>query len=375
MPEAQIAIVGGGIVGLAHACLAAKSGRTVVLFERHAAAQGASIRNFGMIWPIGQPPGERLQLALRSRGLWHSITEEAGLHVTSRGSMHLAYREDEAAVIREFAEVGPPQGYSCRWLSPAEVRAVAPGVRPQGLLGGLWSDSEMVVDPREVARALPAFLAERLGVCLRYASVVHAIEPPLVHTAQETWRVERVVVCGGDDFVTLYPDLFPQSGLQRCKLQMMRTAPQPGGWKLGAALAAGLTLRFYPSFRICRSLPALEQRIAAETPHFDRYGIHVMASQTPAGEVTIGDSHEYGDAITPFDKPQIDEWILSYLSGFLDLPSPAIAERWHGIYAKHPTQAYFLAEPHPSVRIVTGLGGAGMTLSFGLAEQTWNTWP
>jgi glycine/D-amino acid oxidase-like deaminating enzyme len=45
----DLAIVGAGVVGLAHAYLAAKSGLKVALFERNPAAIGASIRNFGMI--------------------------------------------------------------------------------------------------------------------------------------------------------------------------------------------------------------------------------------------------------------------------------------------------------------------------------------
>jgi glycine/D-amino acid oxidase-like deaminating enzyme len=135
-------------------------------------------------------------------------------------------------------------------------------------------------------------------------------------------------------------------------------------------LAAGLTLRFYESFQVCRTLPALKERIAAETPEYDRWGIHVLVSQTAGGELTIGDSHEYGAAVDPFDRSEIDDLVLSYARGFLQAPALEIAQHWHGVYAKHPDQPFVSLSPAPHVRVVTATGGSGMTLSFGLAEDT-----
>jgi glycine/D-amino acid oxidase-like deaminating enzyme len=50
------------------------------------------------------------------------------------------------------------------------------------------------------------------------------------------------------------------------------------------------------------------------------------------------------------------------------VPELRIAAHWHGVYSKHPREPWLLARPADGVMVVTGLGGAGMTLSFGLAE-------
>ena len=152
---------------------------------------------------------------------------------------------------------------------------------------------------------------------------------------------------------------------------MLKTVAQPQDWRLGPHLASGLTLRHYPNFRVAASLDALRRRIADDAPELDRYGIHVMASQNDAGEVILGDSHEYDSEIEPFDKAVIDELILRELHKLICLPKWEISERWHGVYAKHQSRPVFEAEPLPGTHICSATGGSGMTMSFGLAETFW----
>lgn len=357
-------------MGLAHAYAAAKRGKSVTVFERNAAARGASIRNFGMIWPIGLPAGEVHARGMRSREIWLEVIEAAKLHYRPTGSLHLAYQDDERAVAAEFAEIAPRQGYQCEWLNKEQVLERSAAVCPTDLRGGLWSPVEFTVDPRQVIVRLANFLRERYGVQFLYDALVRDIDPLLLDVDGTGWEADNTIICGGDDFKTLYPELFSQSEITRCKLQMMRTVPQPNGWTLGPSLAAGLTFRFYPAFELCKSLPALKTRIADETPHYDRWGIHVLVSQTSTGELTIGDSHEYCRVVDVFDKAEVDRLILDYAATFLAPPELRIMERWHGVYSKVPGKPYLSWNPDPGIWIVTGVGGFGMTLSFGIAEQT-----
>lgn len=373
MQRADVAVVGGGIVGLALAWEAARRGRSVVLFDRTPTPQGASVRNFGMVWPIGQIPGDDYNRALRGRERWLELRDRAGVWVGECGSLHLAHEDDEDAVLREFASAAPGLGVACSYLTAAEVARRFPATNPDRLRGALHSPTELCVDPPAAVARLQRFLADAHGVVLRLGVAVVGVEMPRVHAANgEVWHADRVFVCSGADFETLFPAEYAAAGLRRCKLQMMRTGPQPGGWKIGTHVAGGLTLCHYRSFELCSTLPVLRARFAAKFPEYVKFGIHVMASQNDRGEVVIGDSHEYDADISPFDRPAIDELILNYLRTLLRLPDWSVAARWHGVYAKHPVESYLTLEPQSGCVIVTSPGGAGMTLSFGLARDWWD---
>lgn len=362
-------VVGAGVLGLAHAYHLARRGRRVAVFERSPTAAGASVRNFGMLWPIGQPFGEPRALALRSLEIWLEVLRAAGLPHECCGSLHLAYHEDEAQILREYAALSKTAGELVEVLDAAGIMQRTRAVKREGLQAALWSARETCIDPRAVIASLPLWLDRQHGVHFHFGTAVTAIDVPDVRAGGKSWQAERVWVCSGHDFESLFPEQFSASGMVRCKLQMMRTQPVGNRWRLGAMLAAGLTLRHYRSFEGCPTLPALRQRIARESPWFDRHGIHVLVSQNDAGELTLGDSHEYGDAVGPFDKTEIDDLVLGYLGTFLDAPELRIASRWHGVYARHEDRLAVILHPRPRVTVVTGVGGAGMTLSFGLAEQ------
>jgi len=362
------AVVGAGVTGMAHAWHLARRGRRVAVFERAPRAQGASVRNFGMIWPIGQPAGPRRDLALRSRTLWQEVVGAAGVWHEARGSLHLAYHDDEWQVLREFAD-GFAQALSIDLLDAAAVRRLCPRVQEHGLRGGLYSDSEMCVDARRTVHDLADWL-RRQHVDVYFDYLVRAYERPRLVANGQSFEADRLWVCTGDDLQTLYPQALLPLGLVRCKLQMLRS--QCYAERLGPMLAAGLTLRHYDSFAQCPTLAAVKARVAAAQPEFDRWGIHVMVSQNSVGELVLGDSHEYGDAIDLFHKMEIDRLILDYLGGYLDMPDLTIAARWQGIYIKAKDQPYVMVRPADGVVAVTGVGGAGMTLSFGLAERVIN---
>jgi FAD dependent oxidoreductase TIGR03364 len=365
----DLVITGAGIVGLAHAYHAARAGLRVCVYDRSPRACGASVRNFGMIWPVGQPDGDALTVALASRGHWQTMLRESGLWHDPCGSMHLAYHDDEAAVLGHYADRASSVSRGVELLSPRDAIARAPWVNPKGLVAGVFSPSEICVDPRQVIAGMPKYLSEQWGVTFRFGTAVtgYDADAGVVRTGEGPVSAGHLLVCPGDDLQTLYAPELAEAGLMRCKLQMMRSTPAER--RVGPMLAAGLTLLHYKAFAACPGLSAVRERVLRDMPDHVRYGIHVMTSQNGDGEIVIGDSHEYGDAIEPFDKPVIDRLVLEYLNTFVNIPNLTIGQRWHGTYAKHAVILKTVLQPEPNVTVVTGLGGAGMTFSFGVAER------
>jgi D-hydroxyproline dehydrogenase subunit beta len=364
---ADVAIIGGGIVGLAHAYMALKKKLRVVLFERNEFAVGASIRNFGLLWPIGQEPGNGFETAMRSREHWNDVASQAGIWCQQNGSLHVVYHEDELEVLHEFLSLYK-ESYACRILTPEQVKGLSPVTRQQGLLGGLYSESEGTVYSRDAIRRIPLWLEEKFGLKLRFGHTVKDIHLPYVKTSLELWNVKHAIVCSGADFETLYPKYFDDDRLTKCKLQMMKVVPEKHV-TIGPSLCAGLTLRHYHSFSKCKSLVKVHERYDRECLGYKEHGIHVLVSQNHLGELIVGDSHHYGNNPVPFDSEEVNELILRYFESFVDIGEYRVTERWNGVYPKFREGNRYIIHPEPNVTIVNGLGGAGMTLSFGVAEE------
>lgn len=370
MANTDTLIVGAGIVGLATAVASIRRGRSVTIVDRHHAPNGASIRNFGMVWPVGQPRGPLLDAALRAREIWLELAREVGFFCEQSGSMHLARRDDELAVLSELVEL---EGES-RQLSlctPEQIRQIAPGVNPHGLIGGMHSPLELNVESRTAIAQIWEWIRKQPSARLITGFEAARIEPNRVQSTDgRVLEAQHIYLTAGHDGVAHYPDLFPRERYALCKLQMMRTIPQPNAWRMGTHIAGGWTLRHYASFANCPSLPALKQRISDEQPEFDTHGIHIMLSQHSSGDLVIGDSHTYADDITPFDDEHIDHLILEHAKQLVNAPTWKIDKRWHGIYLKRTDAKTLLVhQPEPGVTIINAMGGAGMTLALGIAEK------
>jgi glycine/D-amino acid oxidase-like deaminating enzyme len=117
------------------------------------------------------------------------------------------------------------------------------------------------------------------------------------------------------------------------------------------------------------SFDLFDARYHQQSEDFKKYGINVLLAHNEAGELIIGDSHHYSKIVEPFDSEHVNDVIINYLNSFTNLGNIKITERWHGIYPKLQGNISLVIEPEPNVTIINGLGGAGMSLSFGLAEE------
>jgi FAD dependent oxidoreductase TIGR03364 len=255
-------------------------------------------------------------------------------------------------------------------LDPAETVAKSQAVNPNGLKGALWSGEEMIIESRVAVGQMASYLADKYAVQFHWNTAISKVGQTKVQAGNQMWQADEIFICSGADFETLYPELFDSTPITKCKLQMMRLVAQPDEWRIGPSLCGGLSMIHYPGFQVAPSLQALRRRYEEQYPEHLKWGIHVMVSQNGNGELTIGDSHEYGLVHDPFDKQSINTLIIDYLHTFADFKSWELLQSWHGIYPKMTNgQTELVLEPEPGITIINGLGGNGMTLSFGLCEQ------
>jgi FAD dependent oxidoreductase TIGR03364 len=368
MPSSfDLAVVGAGIVGLAHALAAARRGKRVVVIDREAQANGASIRNFGFVTVTGQERGEVWRRARRSRDVWAEVAPKAGIGVVHRGLAVIGRRPETVPVLEAF--LATEMGEGCTLLTAGEAVRRFGELRPERVSAALWSPHDLRVESREAIPRLAAWLAEAHGVAFRRQAHVRSVEPPAIETTTGRIEAEAAVVCPGDDLLTLFPERIAAYGVQKCKLHMLRVAPPAPGWRLPGSVMTDLSLVRYAGYAAlpeARPLKALLEREQAE--HLAN-GVHLIVVQSADGSLVVGDSHHYAATPDPFAPEAVDDLILDEYRRTIAPDSPAVLERWTGVYSS-ADRTMFRDRPADAIRLVMVTGGTGASTAFAIGEET-----
>ena len=362
----DLAIVGAGVMGLAHALAAARRGRRVVVIERDARANGASARMTGLVTVAGHAPGQMWRRAKRSRDVWAEVCAQAGVRIEHEGLAIVARRPEAAMALAAFAATEGGAGSS--FYLPDDAHALFPQFKGD-ISGVFWSPDEIRVEPRSAMAKIAAWLEEAHGVTFRWETAVTSIADGEVTTSRGSIPAEAAVVCAGDDFRSLYAERLSAAGLTRVKSQVLRVRPEDG-YELPGAVASDLAILRLPGFEELDGVAALRARLEAEQAECLTHGVVMLVSQSADGSLVVSGSRQLGATPDPFQSEAIDALILAEFEAVLGRRPKQVVSRWIGTYAYSDERAVLVDAPSERVRVVVATSGAGASSAFAVAEET-----
>lgn len=181
----ELAVVGGGIIGLAVAWRARAAGMQVAVYEREELGRGASYVAAGMLAPVSEaefgPTGRQvLELGRRSAAMWPAFAQEledsSGVQLSVRrtGTLWVARDEDEARELERQIEFRRSLGLAVERLRASEAREREPSLAPTVRLA-LEAPDDHAVNPRPVLTALRR-VCDHAGIALHEQTAVARLE-------------------------------------------------------------------------------------------------------------------------------------------------------------------------------------------------------
>lgn len=371
----DVLIVGAGITGLAHAAEAVARGLSVRIIERDTRAVGASIRNFGHCC-VGAQSGELLELATAARAGWLRHSSLAGFLAVKSGGVAVARNAAEMAVLEELS--GNLGTEKVQVVDAHRVLTELSGSGDPNILGGALLHSDIRVDPREAVGKLAAWLATQPGVSFLWRTSYLGQSdagsspngPVTVRTSRGPLTASRVIVCVGHDLDYVHPEVAEPFEVNRCALQMALVRPlEPAS--INRAVLTGTSMLRYPAFAQTTAAAALRTELENARPELLAIDANLMLTQRPDGTLLIGDSHHTETTLDPFLSESVQDTLLDAAGKLLGRKF-RVLQRWQGIYASSPQQSFLIKDLTPNITAVAVTSGIGMTISFGLAQKTFD---
>ena len=358
--KTTVAVIGGGIIGVATALELAERGIPVVLLEKGIVAGEQSSRNWGWCRQMGRDSRE-IPLVLESLKLWRVMNERVGAETGFRqsGIVYLLETEAElAAKEKWYAENAKAFGLDTRLVSGAEAERLQPG-STRTWKGALYTSADGRAEP---FLAVPAMArhTQKLGVKIFQNCAVRGVETTAgkvssVVTEKGTIACEQVVLAGGAWSRRFLHNLgieFPQLTVIS---SVMRTAPLDTGLEKSCSggkfafrkrLDGGYTIT-HRHLSIADILPDSFRLLFQFLPALmlDWSGLRLRLGKRFIDEARLKRRWKL-DERSPFEEVRIlnpepvhsilDEAAASLRDYYPSFQSMQIAERWAGVIDATP---------------------------------------
>jgi glycine/D-amino acid oxidase-like deaminating enzyme len=385
--EADVVVVGAGIVGSAAAYYLARRGVRVVVVERGQVPGEQSRKNWGFVRQQGRDPVE-LPLVMEANRIWRGLEAELGADVewVQGGNLALAADPQKMALFERWLPVARQFGLDTRLLRPQELSSIVPGLAGQWV-GGIYTPSDGHAEPGKATDALARAAAAHGAVvelgCAVQGVTTHGGAVSGVVTEQGEIRASWVVCAAGAWSSRLARTLGLDLPQRWVRGTVARTTPAPavtpccvwapgvsfrqkrdGSFNIAAsgALDHDVTLDSLRQVRFF--LPNYWKNKSLFRFHFGRPLLRSLASVLP-GSAARRLPLVWDRAVEPVPNGTKVARAHAELQRMLpSLPSLGIAERWAGYIDATPDMVPVLGEA-ADVRgfvFATGFSGHGFAM-------------
>ncbi len=175
LDQADVVVIGGGIVGCAAAYYLAKRNAKVILLEKGRIGGEQSSRNWGFVRIQGRDPDE-VPLIVESNRIWQNLESEleADIEWVQGGNLAIAKDEQRAQRFRDWIPVARDFGVQTQLLTGAQIEALIPGIKGP-FTAGMYTAADGHAEPAKATEAF-ANAARELGADIRTYCAAESIE-------------------------------------------------------------------------------------------------------------------------------------------------------------------------------------------------------
>jgi glycine/D-amino acid oxidase-like deaminating enzyme len=393
IPEsADVAIIGGGIIGISTAWFLAKQGIKAVVCEKGHIAGEQSGRNWGWVRQQGRDTRE-MPMIVEALRIWRGLEKEIGEDVgySEQGVLFAAKNEKQVEQYSDWIKTAKEYNLDTRMIDATELATLVRGASAKWH-GALYTASDGRAEPHKATPAI-ARAAVRCGATVLTSCAVRGLETSAgvvsgVVTEHGTIKT-TVVLCAAGAWTSMFCRSLGIAVPQlKVRGTVARTAPAENvldGNLFDDSLA--LRRRQDGGYTVVNGM-TLDYPITPSTFRFGRKFLRAFMLDMESVQLSIGRefAEEWStpkiwalDAVSPFEKtrvlnpapnPRILKSIRSNLDSlFPQLADTAIVESWAGMIETTPDVIPVIDETSTKgFHVATGFSGHGFGIGPGAGK-------